>query len=104
MIPAVNGTADATPAPVTETPAPAQPAAPAPAQPANANPAPQETPKPVKLVLVASKLSFETVCNLDPSEQDSLARDFVKKGSKVKDARTDYKAAAKATAKVLEAL
>jgi hypothetical protein len=72
----------------------------------NANPAPAqaETPKPHKLALVAKELPFEMLLKLDAGSVDELARQYMKKGEKVKETRDDYKDATKAFGKVACAL
>jgi len=65
-----------------------------------------ETPQPEtpKLTLVASELAFNVLLTLPAGTVDELARQYAKKGLKLKETRGDYKDATKAAAKVYCAL
>jgi hypothetical protein len=57
-----------------------------------------------KLSLVAKELPFEMLLKLDVGTVDDLARQYMKKGEKVKETRDDYKDATKAFGKIACAL
>jgi hypothetical protein len=72
-----------------------------------AAPVPTETPKPAapqKLVLIAEELPFDLILTSSVDQVDDLARQYVRKGEKVKETRDDYKDASKAFGKVACAL
>jgi len=60
--------------------------------------------EPKKLTLVAKELAFSMLLTLDAGTVDELARQYIRKGEKVKETRNDYKDATKAFAKVAAAL